>query len=418
MRVAILAASVLLVPTLAAADQLCTLPPGPPPARPVAALASAATPASSSPLPAPPPPAAAPRSLLRTPGTAESMPTLAETTNAGHPAAASVQGARPPAVAAAYPPTQAASDSVPALRHIRQAGATLTGVETSHGLRTFVARQNDDVLVVQLAPDGEAVVTGLMSDLSVAQLKAAYAGLVTDLAPLHGLAGFLVRSGSSFQVFYATPDSERLIPGNMWDASGRNLTRDQVASIEGAIPTVSIIGPSSAGNAAAAPGIAGQLRSEIDALKRTTYGVAGVDAAPRLWMLVDPLCPISVRGLRGLQSYIDSKRIQLAVVPLSILDHENQGRSTLAASAMVTLPRDSMIEAWAEYTLPGMSNSSVSAPSSDPAAAGKLAANMAVAASLGLRGTPTFLWRNADGTEGRFDGLPSNIGLLVAQVAR
>jgi thiol:disulfide interchange protein DsbG len=33
---------------------------------------------------------------------------------------------------------------------------------------------------------------------------------------------------------------------------------------------------------------------------------------------------------------------------------------------------------------------------------------MAVAQALGMRGTPLFVWRKPDGSEGRVDGLPSN----------
>jgi hypothetical protein len=41
-----------------------------------------------------------------------------------------------------------------------------------------------------------------------------------------------------FQVLYVTPDGRATIAGVMWDATGKNLTRDQVSKIDGAIPTV------------------------------------------------------------------------------------------------------------------------------------------------------------------------------------
>jgi thiol:disulfide interchange protein DsbG len=33
-----------------------------------------------------------------------------------------------------------------------------------------------------------------------------------------------------------------------------------------------------------------------------------------------------------------------------------------------------------------------------------------------LKGTPTFIWRKPDGTEGRIDGIPTSIDALVSSV--
>ena len=47
-----------------------------------------------------------------------------------------------------------------------------------------------------------------------------------------------------------------------------------------------------------------------------------------------------------------------------------------------------------------------------------LGTNMAVAQGIGLRGTPTLIWRNKDGSEGRSDGLPSNLDTIIASLAK
>ena len=67
-------------------------------------------------------------------------------------------------------------------------------------------------------------------------------GNITELGTQHGLRGLFVRSGAQFQVFYATPDGQRVIPGVMWDAAGKDITRQQVAHVPGAIPTVVVGG--------------------------------------------------------------------------------------------------------------------------------------------------------------------------------
>ena len=61
-----------------------------------------------------------------------------------------------------------------------------------------------------------------------------------DLGVQHGLSGVFALQGQSFQVFYLTPDGQALIGGVMWESSGKNVTREQVTPIEGAIPTVTI----------------------------------------------------------------------------------------------------------------------------------------------------------------------------------
>ena len=83
---------------------------------------------------------------------------------------------------------------------------------------------------------------GALSKLAPAQLETVTSSNIADLGVQHGLQGFFVRSGPQFQVFYATSDNERLIPGVMWDAAGKDLTRQQVAHIPGAIPTVVVGG--------------------------------------------------------------------------------------------------------------------------------------------------------------------------------
>jgi thiol:disulfide interchange protein DsbG len=95
------------------------------------------------------------------------------------------------------------------------------------------------------------------------------------------------------------------------------------------------------------------------------------------------------------------------VIPLSVLDYEDQGRSTPAAEVMVSEPREQMVAAWTGSRLTG-------APS--PAAAALLQRNMAAAAAIRLRGTPTFIWRKADGSAGRSDGLPNDLNAVIASI--
>ena len=227
---------------------------------------------------------------------------------------------------------------------------------------------------------------------------------LTDLGTEHGLRTVFARNGQTFQVFYITPDGQGAIGGVMWDSTGRNITRQQVSSIDGAIPTVTI------GTAAAAPRTAvdQSAPSALQTVASTTYGTTGPSTAPRLWMFIDPLCSFSVRAMEQLKPFVAAGKVQVAVIPLSLLDYEDQGRSTSAARMMLGKSRDDMVAAWTANALTG---------DPDAASAATLQANMVAQESLGLRGTPTFYWRKADGTEGHQAGLPPDFAAMIASIA-
>ena len=83
----------------------------------------------------------------------------------------------------------------------------------------------DQFMLFQVTPDGQAAISGAPVELTPAQLETIASGNIPISASSTGCQGYFVRSGPQFQVFYATPDNERLIPGVMWDAAGKDLTR-------------------------------------------------------------------------------------------------------------------------------------------------------------------------------------------------
>jgi thiol:disulfide interchange protein DsbG len=273
-------------------------------------------------------------------------------------------------------------------------------------------------MLLSVAPSGQAMVAGIPADISVARLRALASSGVTDLGERHGMQGLLVRNGDAFQVFYATPGGERVIPGVMWDATGKNLTREQVSSVEGTIPTVTIgdvpvLAPAVAVTAPRAPtplpirSASAPAPGALAAAERTAAGTVGNAAAPHLWMFADPQCGYSVQAMQRLQPLVASGRVRLSVVPVAILDHQNAGRSTTESLAMLSKPGEQMVAAWSRGDLQG--------PQAVDAAA-RLRGNMEAAKTIGLRGTPTLVWRRADGTEGRQDGMPSDVDALVASM--
>jgi thiol:disulfide interchange protein DsbG len=189
--------------------------------------------------------------------------------------------------------------------------------------------------------------------------------------------------------------------GIMWDSSGKNLTHDQVSRIAGVAPTA-VIGQDPSGANAMAP-----TRSALEAVQSTAFGRVGDPDAPRLWVFVDPLCSYSVRALQSLKPFVDQHRVQVAIIPISVLDHEDQNQSTPAALALLSKASDQMVSAWEHQDYGATGGPEVSA---------RLRTNMEAAQAIGLRGTPTLVWRKPDGSEGRIDGMPNDWQSLMASV--
>jgi len=196
-------------------------------------------------------------------------------------------------------------ETVPVLKHIASTGAQLLDLGEEHGLRSVSARSGDQFMILQIAPDGQAVVGGPQLDLAVDKLMTLASGQVKELGETHGLRGFYLRNGQEFQVLYATPDGRATIAGVMWDATGKNLTREQVSKIDGAVPTMVVEKDVTKRLQAAA---------KADALlgvEHSAFGIYGDPAAPRFWMIFDPYCSYSVRAFDELRPYVAAGRIQL-----------------------------------------------------------------------------------------------------------
>ena len=292
-------------------------------------------------------------------------------------------------------------ETVPVLKHIASTGAQLLDLGEAHGLRSVSARSGDQFMILQIAPDGQAVVGGPLLDLPVDKLMTLASGQVKELGESHGLRGLYLRNGQEFQVLYVTLDGRSTIAGVMWDATGKNFTREQVSKIDGAVPTMVVEKEGSKTL---------EVAAKADALlgvEHTAFGTYGDPAAPRLWMIVDPYCSYSVRAFDELRPYVAAGRIQLAIVPISILDYETNGQSTPAAQSLLSQEPARMAEAWDHQSFRG--------PASQEAPA-LLQKNNRIAEEIGLKGTPTLVWRKSDGTAGEIDGIPKSWEALIAEV--
>jgi thiol:disulfide interchange protein DsbG len=249
----------------------------------------------------------------------------------------------------------------------------------------------------------------------------------------HGMQGVFARHGQYFQVFYITPDGKAAIAGIMWNAHGRNVTLREVRHIPGLVPTVKIgsanphavarhvayrvpaagnplpAATTMAASREAGPGAlpAGSL---FEALATSNHGTIGKPGAPRVWMMMDPLCSYSIAAMRQLMPVIAAGQLRVSVVPLAILDYEDHGMSTPEAKIMLSQPPKLMAADWIDKGLAG--------ETADATAGPKLAFNMSIARAVYLKGTPTFFWRTKAGSIGRSNGLPPDVPAWIASIRK
>ena len=280
--------------------------------------------------------------------------------------------------------------------------------------------------VVARLPDA----TGLLPPISSAEIEASPAltrlasrgAQLFRLPERHGMAAVFARKGGQFRVFYLTPDDQAEIGGVMWDSSGRDVTRQQVAGIPGVLPTIRVTaGHAEAEAGAPEPGATSattqQQQPSIDPFARLAaahYGLVGKSGAPRVYMVIDPLCPYSIRAFQGFAPYIAAGRMQLAIVPVSINDHENGGASTPAALELLSAAPGSMGAVWKKIISAGHADAG-EVPADDAQAA--LALNMAAAHAIEMQGTPTLVWKDRGGEVREGAGAPGDLDQFVESLA-
>ena len=223
-----------------------------------------------------------------------------------------------------------------------------------------------------------------------------------DLGTDDGIRTVFAYLGESMEVFHVSPSgryavrSGRLMDMAEPDPAKRDLTIRRAAIIPGVMPSVDMRGQAGPLEAAQAAPQAQDGNAVLVQLEKANYGVAGRPDAPRLYAFIDPLCSFSVRLIEALRPHIAAGRIQVAMVPLALIDHETNGRSTPAAQTLLSQP-ETMDAAWKGIVdaVRGKRPDTFT-PSDDGRA--RLARNMALAAALQVQATPTLVWRQSDGT--------------------
>ncbi|MBY4639731.1 thiol:disulfide interchange protein [Gluconacetobacter entanii] len=290
-------------------------------------------------------------------------------------------------------------DRTDAVAHLGVAGANIEKLPDLHGFEAGIAHTRNELLVF-FAPESHAIVlSGTLIPVPYDTLRSLAGSRAHDLAPVDGIRGMFVRADNRFQVVYATPDGKAAVAARMWGATGQDITKDQIRDIPGAVPEISISGPSSDTN-------------ERSGLLGLSGGLIGTTSAPEVIMFIDPQCIYSTKAMHILQPAIDAGKVRLKIVPLSLLDYEDNGASTVNARAMLSLPANEMAQAWVN----GRLNPGLAAP--EPDSGEKLARNTRIARQIGITGTPTFVWMHRNGKIGRLDGVPTDVATFLTSVSQ
>ncbi|GEL65730.1 thiol:disulfide interchange protein [Kozakia baliensis] len=301
-------------------------------------------------------------------------------------------------------PVPMEADTLPAgshdaLKRVVASGAQILQVAPVHGYESGVAHTGQQLFVYYTPSDHAALLGGTIIPVPYDTLHRLAGDRVHDLAPYRGIRGMFVQNGTRFQVIYDTPDHQAAIAGSLWDADGKDVTRSQIKSVPGAVPTIAIDTPET-------------REATKVALSSLHGGAIGQTGAPEATMLIDPQCVYSIKSIHALMPAVQAGRLRLKIVPLSLLDYEDRGESTQYAKSMLSFPESEMASAWINNRL----NIRVDRPSDD--ATVQLAQNSNLARQIGLKGTPTFLWTTARGTVGRYEGNPQDIDGFIRSLTQ
>jgi len=286
-----------------------------------------------------------------------------------------------------------------ALQRVVASGAQLHPVSPFHGYQAGVASSGHQILVYYTPPDHSALLSGTVIPVPYETLRQLAGDRVHDLSLFRGIRGMFVQNGSHFQVIYDTPDHQAAVAGSLWDAAGEDITRSQIKDIPGAVPTIAID--------------TSETRTATQAAIASLHGgLIGKPDAPEATMLIDPQCMYSIKAIHALMPAVLAGRLRLKIVPLSLLDYEDRGESTLYAKAMLSFPENEMGDAWIRNHL----GTRIDSPSAESAV--QLAENGNVARQIGLKGTPTFLWKTPSGSVGRYEGNPPDVNEFIGKLAQ
>lgn len=234
---------------------------------------------------------------------------------------------------------------------------------------------------------------------------------VYDMGTHLGLRGVwaVSREEGMQQPFYIAPNGKGLIAGAAFLSEGppeeRNLTLSALKHVPGVIPSAEVKNAAQQQAVARAPQITNAMALQV--MTDTTHGLVGNNRSPRVWMFFDPRCPYSLKAFEELRPEVEAGRLQLALIPVPLLDPNGNGPSTRAAKQLLGS------EAPMDETWP-LVRSGGSVPFDEDAADSRVRQNMQAARSIGVPASPTFVFADKEGKARTFSGSGGKETILSA----
>jgi len=202
-----------------------------------------------------------------------------------------------------------------------------------------------------------------------------------------GFRGFLADYKGRRIPVYLLPDGKHTMIGNLFDADGRDLTRDAYA--QAVRPTLD--------------------KETWQALEKSTWIAEGARHPHRIiYVISDTECPYCHRLWQQVQPMLAHGNVQVRYVMVAVIKPESLGRA--AAILSDADPAAALRRHEANFR-----DSPIKPMLHVPAKLeSRLQANNELMSQLGVSGTPAIIYHGADGRLHLIDGLPSDPGQVRA----
>lgn len=236
-----------------------------------------------------------------------------------------------------------------------------------------------------LAPTGGAGAKALPAPVQALAGKGLH--ITGDLKAPKGYRGFIGQYQGQPLPVYLLPDGQHVVVGSLYDATGKDLT---MPAMRDALD-------------------AGLSEAQWQQLGKSSWVVEGNPAAKRVvYVFVDTRCPYCHLLWKASQPYLDKGNVQVRNIIVAVISP-----SSLPEGAAILDAKDPS-KAWRANEKNFGQNPQPAANEGSAASRAKIRANNALMMHLGSNGTPTEVYKDADGKIHVLQGMPANPAMLEA----
>jgi len=221
-------------------------------------------------------------------------------------------------------------------------------------------------------------------------------------AAMH-LNGYAVSIGAGDRdvLFYTSPHAHYFFIGGIFDASGKNLSKEYAHRY---LPA-----------ALSAP-VVHTPHNWLDSIRHTTWFTVGKPNAPKtLFMVMDPNCIFCHLTWQKLLPYIHSGTLRLHVTLVGFLKPSSAPKA--ATILLAKDPAKALTYDERHFNEATEEGGTVPALHIPPSVLAEVQANTHWMSQNGIGGTPFLTWKGKDGKVHHLNGMPLHIHQLVSSIA-